>query len=161
MLNSCFWQMTKLQTSVQSIMAATGVYTSWSGYLHWNHVTDLKVRTIKFARFSSHGLRWNYIDHNFQLFKNIYSRLNKIAIYIRFQLRFSLKLLNLLLKYTYIISGTLLPLFQNLVQGHYNCRLQQYCLNTPPPHSTHTHTHTEIRKITTSIYPLNLLVWGT
>ena len=33
-----------LQTLVQSIMAATGVYTSWSGYLQWNHVTDLKVR---------------------------------------------------------------------------------------------------------------------
>ena len=25
-------------------MAATGVYTSWSGYLQWNHVTDLNVR---------------------------------------------------------------------------------------------------------------------
>ena len=41
--------MGRLQTSVQSIMAATGVYTSWSGYLHWNHVTDLNVKTDKNA----------------------------------------------------------------------------------------------------------------
>ena len=32
------------QTLDQSVMAATGVYTSWSGYLQWNHVTDLNVR---------------------------------------------------------------------------------------------------------------------
>ena len=29
---------------VQYIMAGTGVYTSWSGYLEWNHVTDLNIR---------------------------------------------------------------------------------------------------------------------
>ena len=28
----------------KSNMAVTGVYTSWSGYLEWNHVTDLNVR---------------------------------------------------------------------------------------------------------------------
>ena len=26
---------------VQSIMFTTGVYTSWSGYLEWNHVTGV------------------------------------------------------------------------------------------------------------------------
>ena len=39
-----FLQVISLQTLDQSIMAATGVYTSWSSYLRWNHVTDLNVR---------------------------------------------------------------------------------------------------------------------
>ena len=59
--------MVRLQTLLQSIMAATGVYTSGSGYLQWNHVTDLKVRinikSIKGLRFSAHG----FIDLNLPL----------------------------------------------------------------------------------------------
>ena len=59
--------MVRLQTLVQSMMAATGVYTSWSGNLQWNHVTDLKVRinikSIYGIRFSAHG----FIDLNLPL----------------------------------------------------------------------------------------------
>ena len=53
-----------LQTLLQSIMAATGVYTTWSGYLEWNHVTDLKIRinikSVYIVRFSANG----FIDLN-------------------------------------------------------------------------------------------------
>ena len=56
--------MVRLQTLLQSIMAATGVYTTWSGYLEWNHVTDLKIRinikSVYIVRFSANG----FIDLN-------------------------------------------------------------------------------------------------
>ena len=35
-------------------MAVTGVYTSWSGYLGWNHVTDLNVRDRWQTPFTPH-----------------------------------------------------------------------------------------------------------
>ena len=35
-----FLQVISQQTLVQSIMAASGIFTTWTAYLQWNPVTD-------------------------------------------------------------------------------------------------------------------------
>ena len=35
-----FLQVISQQTLVQSIMAASGIFSTWTAYLQWNHVTD-------------------------------------------------------------------------------------------------------------------------